>query len=343
MPYSEKKMDIWRRAVDSKGNFYFFISKFNDNTTQKKKDDLPNYSLEVLSYAQSPERLSITPIDFKNKFFHSVRFGEYNGKMMCYGYYNNGKDAPLFVNKYGEHGVAGVFVLTINDDGTHSPTVMHDIPLEIISEGETKSIQNKKLKSNEKEPEEFPFLSLLGSIITKDGGLVICGESQFRTSGPNGSANFDYDDGLFVKILPDGQLGWIKKLRKEQGGSSVSRGKSYRFLGMQGSLYNFLYIDSESNINLKPGERVKEYSDDISADGMLVLWQLNDETGEVKKQFLTDMGYTGGLHLYEFYVQRVVPIDEDSFVFEVEVRTVKPFSTTGQEIKQGVLVRIDLK
>lgn len=343
MPYSEKKMDIWRRAIDSKGNFYFFISKFNDDTTQKKKGGLPNYSLEVLSFNPSSSKLLTTPIEFKNKFFHSVMFGEYSGGMMCFGYYNSGKDVPLFVQRNGQQDVGGVFALTLYGDGTHSRIIMHEIPIEVINEGETQSVQEKNLKKSEKELVEFPFLSLHGYTITKDGGIIISGESQFYISGQNGNTYFCFNDGLFVKILPDGKLGWIKKMRKEQGGSSISRGKSYRYLGRHGSIHNFLYIDSESNINLKPGESVKEYSDDISADGMLVLWCLNEETGEVKKQFLTDMGNTNGLHFYEFYTHRVVPIDKMSFIFEAELRTVKPFSTTGQEMKQGILVKVEIK
>lgn len=343
MPYSEKKIDIRARTIDSKGNIHFFVSKYNDNTTIRKRDGLPNYSLEVLSYSLASGQFTVTPVDFNNKFFHSVAFIEFNGKMICSGYYNRDREKVLLTNKSGEPDVAGVFKFTLNGDGSHGPIVMHDIPIEVINEGESKSVQEKNLKKNQKEPVEVPFLSLQGCVVTQDGSLLIAGETQFVISGQQGTASFNYGNGLFVKILADGSLGWIKKMRKAQTGGSISRGKSYRYLPSNRATYNFIYIDAKANLRAKPGDDIKSYVDSRSAKGMLVLWQLNWETGEINKQPLVDMEDANGLHLYEFWTQRVVPLDDASFIFEAELRTVERFSTTGQEIKQGILVKVEIK
>jgi hypothetical protein len=348
MPYSERKIDIQKRTIDSKANFHFLITKFNDDSTLKKKDGMPNYSLEVISYA-SPGEPIITSLDLKDKFIQNAVFNKYDGKVMCSGYYNNGKNPggskiAMFGSKIGEESVAGIFTVTLNGDGTHLPVVMHNIPLEVINEGESKSTQEKNIKKNEKEAIEFPMLSLLRTIVTTDGSLIIIGEKQYYITSQQGPQSFNYDDGLIAKILPNGQLAWIKKLRKEQTGRSSYRGKSYMYLGSSGDNYNFLFVDSKDNINAGPDESLKSYNDAHSGNGVLVLWQLNYKTGDITKKALVAMKNANGLHLYEFGLYRVIRLDERSFIFEAELRTVdRSVSSTGQEIKQEVLVKVEME
>lgn len=342
MPYSEEKIDIRARAIDSRGNVHFFISKYNDNTTIRKRDGLPNYSLEVLSYSPASGQFTVTPIDFNNKFFHSVKFIEFKGKMICSGYYNNDRAKLLLTSKNGGPDVAGVFTLTLNGDGTHGPLVMHEIPIEVINEGESKAVQERNLKKQKKEPLEFPFLSLQGLVVAEDESLLIAGESQYYISGQHGISSFNYGDALFVKILPDGSLDWIKKIRKLSF-FSVFRSRSYTCLPGNDGKYNFIYIDAKANFDAKPGDDIKGYSDSRSGNGMLTLWRLDRETGEIEKKALVDMKNANGLHLYEFSTERVVPFNSTSFIFEAQLRTMERFSTTGQEIKQGVLVKVEIK
>lgn len=342
MPYTEKKIDIHRRIIDSKGNFHFLLTKFNDNSTLKKKDGLPNYSLEMFSY-QSTGNPVITPLDVKGKFIHSVLLDEYDCKVMCSGYYNSGKNPALFGSKTSEESVAGMFTTTLTGDGTHSPVVMHDIPLEIINEGESKSTQEKNSKKSEKEVVEFPMLSLLFTRIMPDGSLIIAGEKQYSIYNQNGLQSANYDDGVIAKILPDGRLAWIKKLRKEQTGRGY-RAKSYRDFGRSGDNLNFLFVDSKDNLDAKPGGGLKAYNDAHTGKGVLMLWQINDRTGEITKKPLVDMKNVNGLHIYEFALHRIIEFNERSFIFEAELRMVsQSVSSTGQEVKKEVLVKVEMK
>lgn len=341
MPYTERKMNIIERGLDNKGNLYFLISVFKDETTLQKKsgEDSPNYILEILTVNSSQPAQS-TKLDLHNKFIHSASFNDYQGEIKCSGYYS--------VEPKPED-VDGVFVATFANSPAETSAALYEIKLETINEGESKSAISKNARKEEKGEAEFPALKLVNTFLQPDGSLIIEGEQKFvvTSSVPMGGggiggpkvgtmSSFSYEHLLITKIKPDGTLAWMQKLLKQNEGL-MGNSQCFAYLqGKENSLY-YIFEGSAKEFEIEPGQPFKS-----GGKAVLGAYRINDLTGEVQKIWLADLKNINNERIYNFSPQRIVSLTNGNFLFEAEIRPIKEVQMVKTEFKEEVLVKVQM-
>ncbi len=126
MPYTEKKMDNLDYSVDASGNVYIVARVYNDDTTDKKRGDDVNYTIEILKVAAKTGSITSTKVNIADKFVKTVWLYETaQNTMIGAGYYNKG-------NKPGN--VDGVCFFKVRNDGLASDMKTYEIPVEILNQ-----------------------------------------------------------------------------------------------------------------------------------------------------------------------------------------------------------------
>jgi hypothetical protein len=331
MPYTEKKMNNLDYTVDSQGNVYELAMVYKDNTTDAKKkgDEDANYRLELLKFKAQTGTLEKTPMEIKGKFLSNGWLYETtDGEIVCAGFYHNGER---------NSGVKGVFSIRI---GKESKGVLsanqYEIPLAILNQNASAREIKKNDKKEEKDEVSMNNLKLQQILINDDGSLVLVGEQEYSITTSYVDANGKYrtstryytDDILLTKIDSNGKLVWMKKLPKRQSGGAFSQ-LSYRYM-KSGNDHVFLYVDNEKNHNLSDSD-VPVYQVNVST-GFLTAYVVGDAKGDVKKMPITSLLEINGVKAYQFTPQRILPLNESEFVFEIYKKK-----------KEDLLIKVKIK
>lgn len=330
MPYTEKKMNIIDYAVDNDGEAYILTTVFNDNTTRTTKKgskDDPNYHIELFTISPKAKKIKISEPRLQDKFISGVWLYEtVDNKMVIAGFYNN----------TASNGDAeGVFSAKIHKDGSTYDEQTFAIPIEILNQYESKRTRKRNNKKEDDDKAEFQNLVLRKLQFMEDGSIVLIGEQYYmvqHTSTSNGRTStyytYHYNDMLITKIDPDGQLAWMRKLPKNQVGTSGRGSMSFTHHYDSGNHY-LLFLDNEENKELPFDEAPETYAD--GKDGHLTTFIVDDTNGEVDKELILDMRDAKGIRLYQFTPAKILKISQNEFVFEAYKKK-----------KEDVLVKIRL-
>ncbi|MNY24432.1 hypothetical protein D3C86_1581450 [compost metagenome] len=136
---------------------------------------------------------------------------------------------------------------------------------------------------------------------------------------------------LAGKIGKDGELIYMKKLPKKQISGRTSSpyyrgGLGYRLVDSK-TYYYFMFLDNVKNIELQENKVPERHVD--GRGGFLTAYQINKETGAVRKLSILDTRDAQGYDLFQFNTERIVALDDDEFALECYIKS-----------KQDIMIRI---
>ncbi|UOK42963.1 MULTISPECIES: hypothetical protein [Flavobacterium] len=317
MPYKQIMMKDLDYMLDNAGNIYVLTKVFHDNTEENRKEGerMPNYHAELFVIRSGSTNIAISKLDNKNKFITKLVFvGTDKDYQLCAGYYNNGSQQD---ESSDTSFIEGVVSFKIKPDGVIYDHVLHEIPLEVITQYENKVIRKEKEESKKEWGSVVIGLIKLNDIVLDtDGDLLLVGEQQYysRPYG-NGNATYKYDNIIVSKIKANGELAWMKKIPKLQYSSHGKGGMSYKYIKGNENHY-FVFLDDEKNLNPIPDQEPEIYSDSAKKDCRLMVARLDDHDGSLSKKMVLDMQAVNNYELEQFAVNRVFCASDALFMFE---------------------------
>jgi len=310
MPYTEAKMDNLDFSIDSKGNGYILAKVYKgDRPKQKDANNNPNYDIEVIRIDAGTADIDQTKIQVKGKFINKIwMYEDAKGYMVCAGYYGNGKSA----------GADGVFMCKVKNDGEAYDVVSYEIPVSILNEYVSEKGQKKNEKKEAKDEAAFNNLVMRQFVTTADGGIILIGEVYYvvthTTSKGQTTYTYYYEDMLMTKINSKGELEWMKKLPKKQIGSAGRGGMSFQYIEGANAHY-VLFLDNVKNLTLTKDQYPVAHRD--GKGGFLTGFKVDDESGDVSRVSILDTRDVKGIEVFQFKVDRIVPLNDKEFAVEV--------------------------
>jgi len=313
MPYSSSKMSNDDYSIDSEGNSYALATVYEEKEKdKKKKDEGPNYHIELLKIKLGSDEVETFPVDLKGKFIENIWLYESPKKyMICSGYYSND-------GKRG--GANGIIMFKLDKNGGVTDVKTYEFPLDIINQYTSDRAQKKNAKKDEEDKSDFSNLVLKKLIIQDDGSIVLIGEQSYIASYTvfvNGRTEtrykYCYNDILISKIDNKGELAWIKKLPKKQIATNFKNGLSFAYLNGKNEHY-LVFLDNEKNLKL-PLNKIPETHND-GAGGFLTAYKIDDDNGFVNKYSIFDTRNVNEIEVFQFGKERVLQTEQNTFVVE---------------------------
>lgn len=328
MPFTEAQMNNIDFDIDSKGNAYILTEVYDSDVSKKYIKKQKNYHLEMLKITDGEvEKIKIK----ENKDFHINNIWMHEGSdnnMYLTGYYNEEKG--YYKN------VDGVFLMTMDQDGSITSSSHHKIPLEVINQYKSKRTQKRNESKDKKGNLDFENLVLREMILNKDGTVLLIGEQYYvrvyTDSKGRRRYTYYYEDILVTKLDDAGDLVYMRKLPKRQKGAAPKGQMGYQHTNHKGNDY-FFYIDNDKNIDLAVDEKPKYHVSGLG--GILTAYKI-DSDGEVSKNSVADLKkipVRGGkpMAIYQFSVNRIFGT-EKGLLFEAYKKG-----------KEDVMIHVDFK
>lgn len=183
------------------------------------------------------------------------------------------------------------------------------------------------MKNEAEDKAELESLILRRVKVFEDGSYLLVGEQetyyspQRRPPNPLVKAQMveqrHFNDLLAFKIKKDGTMAWIKKLPKQQTGSSDIGDMSF-FTFSNDEAHYFLYADEKDNLNLGFDEKPRRHLSTL--DSYLIAYKINDKDGVVIKIGIGYLNDFLGYKIYHFNVHGVEAISEKEIIFDGYVK-----------------------
>jgi len=321
MPYTERKTENLDYQLDNNGNLYMLEKVFEDdsNKDRKKKNEDPNYHLEIITLESKATEMKYTKLDLKDKFINKLWFVDSAVNTMEFGgLYNSGSK--------NLDDVDGIVTFSLNKDLAIQNKNFIEFPIEIINlyESEKSIKKNEKREAKEDEDGEgatVKNLELREMKVHQDGSKTIIGEEYFtvthvhRTSnGTYTTTTYHYGDIYVSKVKADGKLAWMKKIPKIQTGSKGRGGMSYKYL-YNDNKHFIVFLDNVKNLELpEAGKSPYRHSD--GQGGFLTCVKIDDTNGNVTKGSILDVRGMEDFNLHQINMDRVFQTSENSFMME---------------------------
>ncbi|MBD3582150.1 hypothetical protein [Flavobacterium selenitireducens] len=349
MPYTERQMDNLDYYVDGIGNVYMLNRIFHDDTTdeKKKKDDTtPNYHLELFTLKPGSDSFQVTKVDAKDAFINDLAFfGNGKGDVVVAGFYNNGMNRTGFFSKGSRDGYNyykncdGIITYKMKPDGTLYDMFTHEIPLELLNQNESKKTKRKNEKKEEKgEGAKFYDLHLRDLEVKPDGSIVLAAEQYFSvlhttSGGMNGGMNtyytYHYNDMLVAKILPNGSLGWMKKIPKQQFGMQGRGSMGFNYFSNDKECF-LVFFDNPDNVDITDDKVPATYSD--RKKGYLTVVRISDADGSSTRGSILNAKEVEDFKLHQISADRMMKVTDNLLLMEAYKKN-----------KEDVLIKIVLK
>ena len=321
MPYTERIMENLDYQLNKNGGLFLLEKIFEDDSNKdrkSKKDDKPNYHLEILALKANAKEFQTTKIDLKDKFINNLKFIDSpDDKMVFGGIYNSGSkdldDADGFVTFQLDKNFA-----VINKN-------FIEFPLELMNQYVSEKTAKKNEKKEAKEDEDgeganIKNLVLRDLSLNPDGSIVLTSEvynviahTYMSSSGTRTTYTYYYGSVYVAKIDSNGKLGWMKKIPKNQIGSRGRGGMSFQYLFNNNNHY-VVYLDNVKNIDLPLNKFPERHSD--GHGGYLTCVKINDKDGSVTKGSILDVRGMEEFNLHQINMDRVFQTSENSFMME---------------------------
>jgi len=284
MPYTEAIMDNSDFSLDYNGNAYL-LAKVYDSEKRKEKDKetgLPAYHYEVLKFTKGSKQVIHSTIDVGEYFIGQVSLVENSLHEMVI--------ACTYSKNAKSNGTDGVFLAVLDPAGKIKKyrNGYYEFPLEELEKYESK---RSKRKIERKGDYEIPYIRVRNVVVESDGGIFIACEQyhlEVVTSYYNNRTSttyyYHYDDMLGTRINADGKMSWLRKIPKNQMGTSGRGTMSYKLIS-DATGYYFLYLDNKKNMELEEDETPKQHRDGFG--GQVVVAKI-DPQGNVTKELVFD-------------------------------------------------------
>jgi hypothetical protein len=342
MPYTEERMNNIDYTVDSEGSVFVLTEVMKDGETKRyDRDDNPNFDYQLVSISEADVDVNASDIDVKGKYVTQVNFFEgKNNSLLLAGFYGNKRGIQ----------VDGIFYCAVNKDGKQADFKSFEIPTELIKLYMSQRSQDKMDKKEGKGKDlGMTHMVLRDLIIQDDGSFFFSSEKYYVTRSYDSQTrtttyDYYYEEMLAAKIDKNGELLFMKKLPKRQHGQTRSSGVGigpvsvsymppfkggtlgYRLIESPKNYY-LMYLDNVKNLELAENKVPAMHQDNMG--GFLTAYQINKETGTVKKLSVIDTRDAQGYNLYQFSTQRIVDLGNDEFALECYIKK-----------KQDIMIRI---
>jgi hypothetical protein len=341
MPYTEAKMENIDYAIDKDANVFILTEVLKGDETEKSlRGKSINFEYEIITVHESGVSVNNTDISVDGKYVNQVRFfeGKANSLLLA-GFYSNKVSSST----------DGLFFCTIDKDGQQTDLKSVEIPNDIIKQFTSEKTKKKNAKTEEGVDASIENMVLRQIIIGEDDSFLFVGEKYyyFVSQDKNGVERYSYyyEEILVTKIASDGSLIFIKKLPKRQLAVSPNPPSKFNTLGMRlltkvfdgeslgfrliesSEYYYFLFLDNVKNLELTENESPKYHEN--GQGGFLTAYQVNKESGDVKKLSILDTRDAQGYNLYQFKPTRIVGLGNNEFALECYIKK-----------KQDIMIRI---
>lgn len=305
MPYTESMMDNLDFSVDSKGNGYFLIKKYQEEVKLRNRNNPDNESVAIL-IASAGGGLNEVEFSLGSNFVDDVVMKENKkGDIICAGYYRKPRSS-----------VDGTFVSILDSKGNLSEPKFYEFSLDFIKMYKRISERGKKKMEEADENGKLSLanLTMRDMDILDDGGIVLAGEIFYVTTYTDSKGNthttYHFDDVIVVKINADGQLGWMQKYPKR------STTESFRLLTSEKYTY-ILFTDNPKNAQLT--EDQSPYAS-FAKERFVIAYRANNETGERKHLALFGYKQIDGTPVYQYSSGRITALTDNSFAIEMYIK-----------------------
>jgi hypothetical protein len=357
MPYTEARMDNIDYAIGTNGDVFILTEVMKEGETRKfDRDDNPNYDYQLISISESGVDVNASDIDVKGKYVTQVNFFE--GKddaLMIAGFYGNKRGIQT----------DGIFYCALNKDGKQADFKNFEIPLELIKLYMKERAQ-ERLERKEDNGKDLGMTNMvLRDILINDDGSIFFAAEKFyvrktttTTAGAPGAIgaaagrsttqyDFYFEEMLVAKIGKDGELVYMKKLPKRQhwsysstqgyfsidlvmASSKLFRSSElgYKLVESKGNYY-LMFLDNVKNMKLDENKVPAKHEQ--GKGGFLTAYQINKESGNVKKLSILDLRDAQGYELFQFSPKRIVELGNDEFALECYIKK-----------KQDIMIRIKI-
>jgi hypothetical protein len=346
MPYTEARMDNIDYAVGSNGDVFILSEVMKEGQTRKfDRDDNPNFDNQLIAISESGVDVNASEINVQGKFVTQASFFEgKNDALMIAGFYGNKRGIQT----------DGIFYLSLTKDGTQSDFKNFEIPLELIKQYMSQRSQEKLEKKEDKGKDLGMTNMVLRDILIHDDGSIFFAAEKYyvisHTDTKTGTTTYDYyfEEMLAAKIDKNGELVYMKKLPKRQHSSSGGSGFGFvSFSGFMGANFfrnselSYKLVESDNNYYIMFLDNVKNMMLDENKvparheqgrGGFLTAYQINKESGAVKKLSILDTRDAQGYELFQFSPKRIVELGDDEFAVEFYIKK-----------KQDIMIRIKIK
>lgn len=329
MPYTEARMNNIDYTVGSNGDVFILTEVMKDGETRRyDRDDNPNFDYQLVSVSESGVDVNASDVDVNGKYVTQVNFFEgRDNALLIAGFYGNKRGIQ----------VDGIFYCSLNKDGKQSDFKSFEIPTELIKQYMSQRSQDKMDKKEDKGKDlGMTSMRLRELFIEDDGSILFASEKYYvvsYTDTKTGQTTYThyYEEMLAGKIDKAGELVYMKKLPKRQisGRTSSSYyrgGLGYRLVDSKKHYY-FMFLDNVKNLELAENKVPERHQD--GRGGFLTAYQVNKETGEVRKLSILDTRDAQGYDLFQFNTERIVAVDDDEFALECYIKS-----------KQDIMIRI---
>lgn len=341
MPYTERRMDVYDYAIDAEGTNYILSKVFHDDSNddkKRKKDEEPNYHVELFRLKNGAKNLEISKIDVKDKFINGLWLFEHpaSNEMIIGGYYNIGKKLK---------NTDGMIVMKAKKEGEIYGLKTYEIPIEVLNDYTSNKTKKKNNKKEEKGEAEYPYLKLKEIVFDQDGSLLFIGEQTYlevrqsnggmgfgtagMTMGGNVTYIYHYNDLVVTKIDASDNMSWIKKIPKMQLGYQGKGGMSYKYIYNKGYHY-LLFLDNVKNFELPLDKKPAMHSD--GKGGYFTSYKIDDATGTMVNSSIFNVRELEEMTVYQFATNRIVKVDDNTFAVEFYKKQ-----------KEDVMVKVTIK
>jgi len=325
MPYSEEDMNYLAFTVTKNGNVHLLAYVRS----------VKEFQLMVFH----PD-LSVTThtLDMKSFEIESFEIQEMiDGNLLCTGYYANGIDLMIAMNKIGSIGFNktksfnndGIIQLKMTQEGKILDSHQYAFPIELINQNET---ERKQEKNNEREAvgnAGINDLKVMEIISLEDGSSIVLGE-QYHYNMSSGRVKHTYGDLIVTKLDHKGQLVWMKKFAKWQVGYMFKGSMSIKTTRDKGFL-TLLFVDSIRNSALTMNQAPSPHIDGFG--GILTAYIVNENDGSVEKHNIMDFRNIKGMFGLQFKTKNLILISPDTFMIE----------GVAKEEKENAMITIKVK
>lgn len=329
MPYTEARMNNIDYTVDSDGSVHILTEVMKEGETRRyDRDDNPNFDYQLVSVSESGVDVNASEVDVQGKYVTQVNFFEgKNNSLLIAGFYGNKRGIQ----------VDGIFYCTLNKSGGQADFKSFEIPTELIKQYMSQRNQDKMDRKEDKGKDlGMTSMRLRELFIEDDGSILFASEKYYMvsyTDTKTGQTTYThyYEEMLAGKIDKNGELIYMKKLPKKQISgrtySPIYRGSlGYRLVDSK-TYYYFMFLDNVKNIELQENKVPERHVD--GKGGFLTAYQINKETGAVRKLSILDTRDAQGYDLFQFNTERIVALDDDEFALECYIKS-----------KQDIMIRI---
>jgi hypothetical protein len=310
MPYNEEDMNYLAFAVTKNGNVNLlaYVRSIQEFQLMVFHPDL----------SVTTHKLDMKPFEIEGFEIQETA----DGNLLCTGYYANGIDILIAMNKIGSIGFSktksfnndGLIQIRMTQEGKILDSDQYAFPIELINQYEN---ERRKEKNNEREAvgnAGINDLKVVEIFSLEDGSTIILGE-QYNYQMSSGRVKHMYGDIIATKLDSKGQLIWMKKLPKSQVGYMFKGSMSIKITRDKGFL-TLLFVDSIRNANLLKVEHATSPHID-GFGGILTAYILNESNGEIEKHNIVDFRNIKDIHGLQFKTKNLMIITPDTFMIEV--------------------------